>query len=90
MATPHIESKYDEIASVVLMPGDPNRAKYIADNYLENVNIVNKVRGMNAYTGIVISVPFLKRKVMLSSLCTVAVSNRLIHNPSSQASRTRG
>ena len=51
MATPHIESKYDEITSVVLMPGDPNRAKYIADNYLTNVKVVNKVRGMNAYTG---------------------------------------
>lgn len=51
MATPHIESKQSEIASIVLMPGDPNRAKYIADNYLENVNIVNKIRGMNAYTG---------------------------------------
>ena len=51
MLTPHIESKYDEIASVVLMPGDPNRAKYIADNYLDNVRIVNKVRGMYAYTG---------------------------------------
>lgn len=51
MATPHIESKENEIASIVLMPGDPNRAKYIADNYLSNVKIVNKVRGMNAYTG---------------------------------------
>lgn len=51
MATPHIESKLNEIASIVLMPGDPNRAKYIADNYLKNVNIVNKVRGMLAYTG---------------------------------------
>ena len=51
MATPHIESKYEEIASIVLMPGDPNRAKYIADNYLDNVSIVNKVRGMCAYTG---------------------------------------
>lgn len=51
MATPHIESKSDEIASIVLMPGDPNRAKYIADNYLKNVSVVNKVRGMLAYTG---------------------------------------
>lgn len=51
MATPHIESKNDEIASIVLMPGDPNRAKYIADTYLKNVSIVNKVRGMIAYTG---------------------------------------
>jgi len=51
MSTPHIESKSNEIASIVLMPGDPNRAKYIADNYLKNVNVVNKVRGMLAYTG---------------------------------------
>lgn len=51
MATPHIESKLNEIASIVLMPGDPNRAKFIADNYLKNVSIVNKVRGMIAYTG---------------------------------------
>ena len=51
MPTPHIESNLNEIASIVLMPGDPNRAKYIADNYLKNVNIVNKVRGMIAYTG---------------------------------------
>ena len=51
MATSHIESNLNEIASIVLMPGDPNRAKYIADNYLENVSIVNKVRGMFAYTG---------------------------------------
>ena len=51
MPTPHIESEVNEIASIVLMPGDPNRAKYIADNYLINVKIVNKVRGINAYTG---------------------------------------
>ena len=51
MATPHIESEQNEIASIVLMPGDPNRAKYIADNFLKNVTLVNKVRGMLAYTG---------------------------------------
>ena len=51
MPTPHIESNLNEIASIVLMPGDPKRAKYIADNFLENVNVVNQVRGMNAYTG---------------------------------------
>jgi len=51
MPTPHIESKKNQIASIVLMPGDPNRAKFIADNYLENVEIVNRVRGMIAYTG---------------------------------------
>lgn len=49
--TPHIESNIEDIAEIVLMPGDPLRAKYIADNYLENVKEVNHVRNMNAYTG---------------------------------------
>lgn len=52
MATPHIESKEEEIAKTVLMPGDPMRAKYIADNFLTDVVCVNKVRGMLAYTGL--------------------------------------
>lgn len=51
MATPHIESKIDDIAPIVLMPGDPKRAKYIADNYLDEAKLVNEVRGMTAYTG---------------------------------------
>ncbi|MBR2828003.1 MAG: purine-nucleoside phosphorylase [Bacilli bacterium] len=51
MATPHIESNLEDIAPVVLMPGDPLRAKYIADHYLEDVKLVNKVRNMFAYTG---------------------------------------
>lgn len=51
MATPHIESKKEDIAKTVLMPGDPLRAKYIADNFLENVRLVNTVRNMLAYTG---------------------------------------
>ena len=51
MPTPHIESKSEEIASKVLMPGDPLRAKYIAENYLENYKLVNKVRNMFFYTG---------------------------------------
>lgn len=49
--TPHIEAKKGEIAKTVLMPGDPLRAKYIADNFLENVKLVNKVRNIFAYTG---------------------------------------
>lgn len=49
--TPHIESKKEEIAKTVLMPGDPLRAKYVAENYLENYRLVNGVRGMLAYTG---------------------------------------
>ena len=49
--TPHIEAKKGEIAKTVLMPGDPLRAKYIADNFLENARLVNKVRNIFAYTG---------------------------------------
>ena len=51
MPTPHIESKKEEISNIVLMPGDPKRAEYIANHYLTNVKLVNQVRGMNAYTG---------------------------------------
>lgn len=51
MPTPHIESNPNDISNIVIMPGDPKRAKYIADNYLTNVKLVNQVRGMNAYTG---------------------------------------
>lgn len=49
--TPHIEAKKGEIAKTVLMPGDPLRAKLIADNYLENVKLVSSVRNIYAYTG---------------------------------------
>ena len=51
MSTPHIEAKENEIAKLVLMPGDPLRAKLIAENYLENAKLVNKVRNILAYTG---------------------------------------
>lgn len=51
-ATPHIEvTEEGKIAKVVLMPGDPLRAKFIADNYLENVEQFNSVRGMLGFTG---------------------------------------
>ena len=49
--TPHIEAKNGEIAKTVLMPGDPLRAKYIAETYLEDYKLVNKVRNIYAYTG---------------------------------------
>ena len=49
--TVHIESKNDEIAKVVLMPGDPKRSEYIAKTFLKDYKLVNSVRGMNAYTG---------------------------------------
>lgn len=51
MATAHIESEKEDIAKVVLMPGDPLRAKYIAENYLTDIKMVNTVRNMTAYTG---------------------------------------
>lgn len=49
--TPHNEAKKEDIADVVLMPGDPLRAKYIAEKYLTDYKLVNSVRGMYAYTG---------------------------------------
>ncbi|HHQ7839234.1 purine-nucleoside phosphorylase [Staphylococcus aureus] len=49
--TPHIQPNGVKIAKTVLMPGDPLRAKYIADNFLENVEQFNDVRNMFGYTG---------------------------------------
>ncbi|MBQ6323646.1 MAG: purine-nucleoside phosphorylase [Bacilli bacterium] len=51
MATAHIESKLEDIAPIVLMPGDPLRAKYIAENFLDDYKLVNQVRNMFGYTG---------------------------------------
>lgn len=51
MSTPHNAANKGDIAKTVLMPGDPLRAKYIADTYLENVKCFNTVRNMFGYTG---------------------------------------
>ena len=51
MSTPHNEANPGDIAKTVIMPGDPLRAQYIAENFLENAKLVNQVRGMYAYTG---------------------------------------
>lgn len=51
MSTPHNEANKEEIAKVVLMPGDPLRAKFITDTYLSDVICFNKVRNMFGYTG---------------------------------------
>ncbi len=51
MKTFHNEAEPGQIAKTVLMPGDPLRAKYIAETYLEDVICYNQVRGMNGYTG---------------------------------------
>lgn len=51
MSTPHNEANKGDIAPVVLMPGDPLRAKFVAENYLEDVKVFNTVRNMLGYTG---------------------------------------
>ena len=49
--TPHIAATPEDFAKTVLMPGDPLRAKFIAENFLENAKLVNNVRGIQGYTG---------------------------------------
>lgn len=51
MSTPHNEANLEDIANIVIMPGDPLRAKYIAEKFLNDYKLVNSVRGMYAYTG---------------------------------------
>ena len=51
MSTPHNQAKLGDFAETVLMPGDPLRAKFIAETFLEDVVQVNGVRNMFAYTG---------------------------------------
>lgn len=51
MPTPHNSADIKDIAKTVLMPGDPLRAKFIAENFLENAKLVNNVRGIQGYTG---------------------------------------
>lgn len=55
--TPHIKAVPEDFAKTVLMPGDPLRAKYVAETYLENPRLVNNVRGVNGYTGTYKGVP---------------------------------
>ena len=55
--TPHINAMPEQFAKTVLMPGDPLRAKYIAETFLENAVLVNGVRGINGYTGTYKGVP---------------------------------
>ena len=49
--TPHIKATPDDFAKTVLMPGDPLRAKFIAERFLDDAVLVNSVRGINGYTG---------------------------------------
>jgi purine-nucleoside phosphorylase len=52
MVTPHMNAKMGDFSDIVIMPGDPIRAQYIADNYLKNVIKVNDIRSMFGFTGI--------------------------------------
>ena len=49
--TPHINATPDDFAKTVLMPGDPLRAKFIAETFLTDAKLVNNVRGIQGYTG---------------------------------------
>lgn len=49
--TPHINATPEDFAKTVLMPGDPLRSKFIAENFLEGARLVNNVRGIQGYTG---------------------------------------
>ena len=49
--TPHIEARYGDIAETVIMPGDPLRAKFMAERFLEDYKQINGVRGMLGFTG---------------------------------------
>ena len=51
VATPHIAADTEDFGKTVLMPGDPLRAKFIAETYLENAKLVNNIRGVQGYTG---------------------------------------
>ena len=51
MATPHINANKGDFAKTVLMPGDPKRAQFIAQNFLTDAKLVNDVRGVQGYTG---------------------------------------
>ena len=49
--TPHINATPEDFAKTVLMPGDPLRSKFIAENFIEDARLINNVRGIHGYTG---------------------------------------
>ena len=57
MPTPHNSANPGDFAKTVLMPGDPLRAKFIADTFLDNARLINNVRGIHGYTGTYKDVP---------------------------------
>ncbi len=57
IATPHIQADPADLAKTVLMPGDPLRAKFIAETYLEAPRLVNNIRGVQGHTGLYKGLP---------------------------------
>ena len=57
MGTPHNEAKKGDFAKTVLMPGDPLRSKFIAENFLTELKLVNNIRGVQGYTGLYKGIP---------------------------------
>ncbi|MDE7122282.1 MAG: purine-nucleoside phosphorylase, partial [Oscillospiraceae bacterium] len=57
MSTPHLQGQKGDYADIVLMPGDPLRAQFIAEHYLENVTCVNTIRNMLGFTGTYQGIP---------------------------------
>jgi purine-nucleoside phosphorylase len=55
--TPHINANNGDFAKTVLMPGDPLRSKFVAENYFDNPVLVNNIRGIQGYTGTYKGVP---------------------------------
>ena len=55
--TPHIDAKPEDFAKTVLMPGDPLRAKFVAETFFDSPKLINNVRGIQGYTGLYKSVP---------------------------------
>lgn len=70
MATPHNEAKPGDFGKTVLLPGDPLRAKFVAENFLTDARLVNNVRGVQGYTGLWKGVPV---SVMASGMGMPAV-----------------
>ncbi|WP_271855482.1 purine-nucleoside phosphorylase [Patiriisocius marinus] len=76
----HIEAKKGEIAENVLLPGDPMRAKWIAENFLENPKLYNDVRGMLGYTGTYKGTPISVQGTGMGIPSTLIYCHELINN----------
>lgn len=61
--TPHIEANVGDYAETVLLPGDPLRAKYIAENFLTDIKLINSVRNCLGYTGTYKGKKYLSKQV---------------------------